>query len=156
MYASASEATFLNAAASSTLCLCDILHDSVPKATRYCRTWASGSWPAPVPSSSNPRHTKGEAKGRSQKAQVLTYDGDENCRPLQVRQREGHNVYWQIVQPYQQLKCMPSISTSLPCISRVTSYQHQERDLGEPGAMLTDQFSEGIQVCLHCMVTPGL
>lgn len=101
-------------------------------------------------SSSNPRRMKGEARGRSQKVQVLTYDGDENCRPLQVRQRERHNVYWQIVQPYQQLKCMPSISTSLPCISRVTSYQHQERDLGEPGAMLADQFPEGIQVsALH-------
>lgn len=156
MYTSASEATFLNAVVNSAVCLCDILQGSVPKAARYCRTWASGSWPTPVPSSSNPRCTKGEARGRSQKAQVLTYDGDEKCRPLQVRQRERHNVYWQIVQPYQQLKRVPSISTSLPCISRVTSYQHQERDLGEPGAMLADQFSEGVQVCLHCMVTPGL
>lgn len=156
MYTSAREATFLNAAASSTVCLCHILHGSVPKAARYYRTWASGSGPTPVPSSSNPRRTKGEARGRSQKAQVLTYDGDENCRPLQVRQRERHNVCWQIVQPYQQLKCMPSISTSLPCISRVTSYQHQERDLGKLGAMLTDRFSEGVQVRLHCAVTPGL
>lgn len=111
-----------------------------------------GSWPAPVLSSSVPRCTKGEARGRSQKKQVLTHDGDENRRPLQVRQRERHNVYWQIVQPYQQLKRMPSISTSLPCISRVTSYQHQERDLGELGALLADQFSEVVQVCLYCAV----
>jgi len=129
MYTSASEATFLNAVARDTLCLCDILHGSVPKGARYCRTWASGSWATPVPRSSNLRCTKREARGRSQKAQVLTCDGGENCRPLQARQRERHNVYWQIVQPYQQLKCMPSISTSLPCISRVTSYQYRERDL---------------------------
>lgn len=138
MYTSAREAMCLNAVASSTVCLYDILHGLVPKAARCHRTWALGSWPTPVLSSSKPRCTEGEARGRSQKARVLTYDGDENCRPLQVRQRERHSVYWQIVQPYQQLKCMPSISTSLPCISRVTSYQHQEQDLGEPGVLLTD------------------
>lgn len=156
MHTAASEATCLNAVASTTVCLCDILHGSIPKAVRYHRTWALGSRPTPVLSNSNPRCTKGEARGRSQKAQLLTYDGDENCRPLQVRQRERHSVYWQIVQPYQQLKCMPSISTGLSCVSRVTSYQHQKRDLGKPQAVLTDLFSEGVQVCLHCTVIPGL
>lgn len=154
MHTSAREATCLSGVASTTVCLCDILHGSIPKAVRYQRTWTLASWPAPVLSSYNPRCTKGEARGRSQKAQLLTYDGDESCRPLQVRQRERHSVYWQIVQPYQQLKCMPSISTSLSCASRVTSYQHQERDLGKP--VLTDLLSEGVQVCLHCTVIPGL
>lgn len=156
MHTSASEVTCLNAVASTTVCLCDILHGLIPKTIRYHRTWTLGSWPTPVLSNYNPRCTKGEARGRSQKAQLLTYDGDENCRPLQVRQRERHSVYWQIVQPYQQLKCMPSISTSLSCVSRVTSYQHQEWDLGKPWAVLTDLFSEGVQVCLHGTVIPGL
>lgn len=66
---------------------------------------ASGSWPTPVPSSSHPRRTRGEVRGRSRKAQVLTRDGDESCRPLQVRQRERHSVYRRGVRPYQQVQC---------------------------------------------------
>lgn len=75
---------------------------------------ASGSWTTPVPSSSHPRCTRGEVRGRSRKAQVLTRDGDESCRPLQVRQRERHGVYRRGVRPYQQVQCVPNISTSPP------------------------------------------
>lgn len=144
----------LNAAAGSAVHVCDILHGLAHKAARYCRTWALGSWPTLV-LSSNPRCMKGEARGTSQKAQVLTYDGDENCRPLQVRQRERHNVYWQIVQPYQQVKCMPNISTSLPYVSQVTSYQHQEQDLRELGAVLTQQLLKAFK-CVWITVSLGL
>lgn len=107
--------------ASSTMHFCDICHGSVPKAARCLRALGSvtglralGSWPTPVPSSSHPRRTRGEVRGRSRKAQVLTHDGDESCRPLQVRPRERHSVYRRVVRPYQQVQCVPSISTSPP------------------------------------------
>lgn len=136
------------AAASSTTHFCDILHGSIPKSARCCRALgsitgprASGSWTTPVPSSSHPRCTRGEVRGRSRKAQVLTRDGDESCRPLQVRQRERHGVYRRGVRPYQQVQCVPNISTSPPCTSWGTSYQHQERDRRELGAVLAEQLS---------------